>query len=362
MQLGSMTRLGRQAIKTFLWKTAPLEVGWDVTYRCNARCAYCTNWTSHHPVMPLEQARTLVRRVAQLGTFQMSLSGGEPLTRKDIVPIVREIRAAGMRCAIVSNGSLGREALYRELMEAGVNTLVFSLDGASRETHEKFRHGTSFEKLIESIETCMRLIATHGFPTRVSTNTVLTNSNVEEIPKIAELVRSLGVKDFKFQPVWRQHYTREHLDHLTGDDFNDVYGFTRDNEPLLARAVELIRAAGSSNDPDFTERIPDFYLGTPRAKELPCYALRAFLSIDAEGNVMPCGKVQHKLGNILDDRWEQDPGAMFETDEARCLKRDLAAQKCGGCAAVAYMERNFLMESIKNPRKLARIVASRVAR
>jgi hypothetical protein len=41
---------------------------------------------------------------------------------------------------------------------------------------------------------------------------------------------------------------------------------------------------------------------------------------------------------------------------------DLAEQKCGGCAAIAYMERNILMESIKSPRKLAKVVASRVAR
>jgi radical SAM protein with 4Fe4S-binding SPASM domain len=362
MHLREMTHLGRQALKTFRGKTAPLEVGWDVTYRCNAQCAYCTNWTSHHPVMPLSDARKLVERVTRLGTFQMSLSGGEPLTRKDIVPIVQAIRQAGMRCAIVSNGSLGREQLYRELMEAGLNSLIFSLDGATPESHERFRHGTSFEKLIASIETCTRLIAEHGFATRISTNTVLTNSNVEEIPKIAELVRSLGLKDFKFQPVWRQHYAREHLNHLVSDDFNDVYGFTRENEPLLARAVELIRAAGSSNDPDFTERIPDFYLGTERAKELPCYALRAFLSIDAAGNVMPCGKVQQKVGNILDDRWEKDHGAMFEPPDVKRLMHALTKQECGGCAAVAYMERNFLMESIKNPLKLARILASRVER
>lgn len=362
MELRTIAHLTKQAAKGFLWKTAPLEVGWDVTYRCNARCAYCTNWTSHHPVMSLADARKLVERVARLGTFQMSLSGGEPLTRKDIVDVVRTVRGAGMRCALVSNGSLGREALYRDLMEAGLDTLVFSIDGATKESHERFRHGTNFEKLIESIETCQRLISERGFQTRISTNTVITNSNVEEIPKIAALVVSLGVKDFKFQPVWRQHFAREHLTHVIGDDFNDVYGFTHDNERLLAKAVDLIRAVGSSNHPDFTDRIPDFYLGTARAKELPCYALRAFVSIDAEGNVMPCGKVQHNLGNILDDVWENDPGAMFDTPEAKRLMHELAEQKCGGCAAVAYMERNILMESIKNPRKLAQIVARRVAR
>ncbi len=349
-------------MKVFLWRTAPLEVGWDVTYRCNARCVYCTNWTSHHPVMPLEDAYKVIDRVARLGTFQLSLSGGEPLTRKDIVDIVRRVRKSGMRCAIVSNGSLGTPPLYRALMEAGLNALVFSIDGATKETHERFRRGTSFEKLIASIATCVRLVEEYSFGTRIATNSVLTNENVEEIPRIAALLRSMGVRDFKFQPVWKQHFAREHLEHVTTEDFNEVYGFTRDNKGLLERAAHLVEQVGSSNHPDFTDRIPDFYLGTERARAIPCYALRAFLSIDADGNVLPCGKVQHKLGNILDDQWQERPQGMFESPEVRELMGDLAAQKCGGCAAVAYMERNILMESVKSPRKLAEIVARRVLR
>src|SRR5579864_8524168 len=148
MAFREMAQLGRQLTKTFMWRTAPIEVGWDVTYRCNARCAYCTNWTSHYPVMPIENVRKLVDRVARLGTFQMSLSGGEPLTRKDIVDVVRHIKGAGMRCALVSNGSLGRRELYRDLMAAGLDSLIFSIDGATKESHERFRHGTSFEKVI----------------------------------------------------------------------------------------------------------------------------------------------------------------------------------------------------------------------
>jgi AdoMet-dependent heme synthase len=360
-RLRDLARLGRQTLKTFAHRPAPLEVGWDVTYRCNARCAYCTNWTTNYPVMPLAKVAALIERVARMGTFQMSLSGGEPLTRKDIVDIVTMVKSAGMRCSVVSNGSLGREELYRRLMQAGLDSITFSLDGASKEAHERFRHGTSFEKVLSSIRTCVDLKEKDGYPTRVSTNTVLTNANVDEIPKIAALVRAMGVQDFKFQPVWRQHYVPEHLKHRQEDDFNDVYGFTRENEALLERAVRLIREVGASNHPDYTDRIGDFYRGTDRARAVPCYALRAFLFIDADGNVFPCGKVQEKLGNILDDGWE-DPIAMLDTPANATLIRSLTAQECGGCAAVCYMERNLLLESMKSPRKLARVVATRVLR
>jgi MoaA/NifB/PqqE/SkfB family radical SAM enzyme len=362
MAIGELARVGKQVAKALLWRTAPVEVGWDVTYRCNARCTYCTNWTTDHPVMPMEAVRKLVDRVARLGTFQMSLSGGEPLTRKDIVEIVGLIRASGMRCAIVSNGSLGRRELYKDLLDAGLDSLVFSLDGASKESHERFRRGTSFEKVIRSIQTCQELIAEHGYRTRIATNTVLTSSNVDEIPKIAELVRSLGIRDFKFQPVWRQHYTAEHLAHPTGDDFNDVYGFPPEKADILAKAVESIRQCGASNLPEFTDRFADFYLGTDRGREITCYALRAFLAIDAEGNVFPCGKVDEPIANILEDRWEHDPAAMFAGERVQTLMRDLAAQKCGGCAAVAYMERNLMIRSLADPRGLAQIVSRRLLR
>lgn len=382
--VGSLARLGRQVAKSYAWHSAPLEVGFDVTYRCNAHCSYCTNWTTDYPNLPLDRIAVLVDRVKRLGTFQMSLSGGEPLMRKDIVDIVALVKGAGMRCSLVTNGSISREDLYQALMEAGIDAIAFSLDGATKESHERFRHGTSFERLIRSISTCMRLKEENGYRTRISTNTVLTNANVDEIPGIAALVHSLGVKDFKFQPVWKQHFTSEHLGHSTeghreedrprhvpdlpivADEakvsFNDYYGFTRENEALLARAVASIREVGSANDPDFTDLIPDFYLHTPRARAVTCFAGRAFLFIDADGNVRPCGKVEMKFGNILDDQWEADPSAMFETEEARRLKHHAASQECGGCTAVAYMERNMLLDAVKHPTRLSKIVARRVMR
>lgn len=380
--LAHVTRLGKQVALSRLGYSAPLEVGWDVTYRCNAHCSYCTNWTTDYPNMPLEKVQVLVDRVKALGTFQMSLSGGEPLMRKDIVDIVKMVKGAGMRCSLVTNGSISKEAIFKGLMDAGIDSITFSLDGSTKESHERFRHGTDFDRLLNSIRICVQLVKTHGYATRLSTNTVLTNANIDEIPKIAELVRSLGIKDFKFQPVWRQHFAMTHLGRSTDGqqgveakpgklpvvndhetiDFNDYYGFTRDNEALLAKAVTAIGEVGCANDPEFTRLIPDFYLHTPRAREVECFAGRAFLFIDADGNVKPCGKVEHIFGNILDDEWAGDPSAMFETPEARKEKGDIAHQACGGCTAIAYMERNLLMRNVTHPVRLGRIVARRLLR
>jgi radical SAM protein with 4Fe4S-binding SPASM domain len=358
----NFSRLGRQVVQSYRGRSAPLEVGWDVTYRCNARCTYCTNWTTDYPDMPLDKVATLVDRIARLGTFQVSLSGGEQMMRKDLVEVVGLIKRAGMRCSMVTNGSISREPIFRALMQAGVDSITFSIDGSTKESHELFRRGTDFDRLLNSIRTCVKLRKEEGFATRLSTNTVLTNRNVEEVPKIGALVRSLGVDAFKFQPVWKQHFVEGHLKHADTENFNDVYGFTKDNEALLAKAVTAIETSGSANDPEFTRLIPDFYLGTEAAHEIACFAGRAFLFVDADGNVFPCGKVQRSFGNLLDDQWKTSSDGMFETPKARELKAEMTAQECGGCAAVAYMERNILLRSVKDPVKLAAIVARRVTR
>jgi AdoMet-dependent heme synthase len=362
MSLGTIAKLGVQVARSHLGQTAPLEVGWDYTYRCNARCAYCTNWSTDYPVMPLPQARELIDRVRRLGAFQMSLGGGEPLTRGDLPEIVSAIKKAGMRAAITTNGTILSAEIYRALFSAGLDSLTFSLDGATKESHERFRHGCSFDRLLRAIRLCQGLRRDEGHRVRLSTNTVLTNKTVREIPQIAALVRSLGIEDFHFQPVWRQHYTTAHLGHRIGGDFDEVYGFTGENDALLEEAMELIAAAGSSNDPDYTALFADFYRGTARARSLTCFAGRAFLFIDADGNVRPCGTVPETFGNLLEDRYAEDPALLFRGPGPAQIKEDAAAQRCGGCASVCYMERNILMGALVRPDKLLRVVRKRVLR
>jgi radical SAM protein with 4Fe4S-binding SPASM domain len=191
---------------------------------------------------------------------------------------------------------------------------------------------------------------------------VLTNRNVGDVLRIAERVRSLGIDDFHFQPVWKQHFVPEHLKHSVLDNFNDVFGFTKGNRALLEEAARLIELARSSNDPAYTALFADFYLGTERAKAIECWAGRAFLFIDADGNVRPCGSVPDTFGNILAPDFESTFEERFESHRARELKRQLAKQSCGGCASVCYMERNILMETTRDPVKLVGVVRKRLLR
>ena len=75
----------------------------------------------------------------------ISLFGGEPFLYPDILPLIREVKARGLTCTVITNG--GRlEPLARELVEAGIDSIAVSIDGPP-DVHDRIRgRSDSFEK------------------------------------------------------------------------------------------------------------------------------------------------------------------------------------------------------------------------
>lgn len=70
----------------------------SLTDRCNLRCIYCmpeegVPFRSHESILRIEEIADFTRRAAQAGIRRVRLTGGEPLVRKGVVDLVREIAA-----------------------------------------------------------------------------------------------------------------------------------------------------------------------------------------------------------------------------------------------------------------------------
>lgn len=117
----------------------PLVVAFELTASCNANCRHCDKGgivKDERPLAP-EQIAAVYR---DLRPVVVQLSGGEPLLRRDILEIVRQIkeRNGAPYIILVSNGRLLKPALYQELRAAGVNQFSISLDFPCEE-HDEFR-------------------------------------------------------------------------------------------------------------------------------------------------------------------------------------------------------------------------------
>jgi cyclic pyranopterin phosphate synthase len=106
----------------------------SVTDRCNYRCTYCmpedgVDHVQRADILSFEEISALVACFARLGVSRVRLTGGEPTVRRDLVDLVRMLRAVpGIRdIALSTNGHLLSE-LAGPLREAGVDRLNVSVD------------------------------------------------------------------------------------------------------------------------------------------------------------------------------------------------------------------------------------------
>ena len=163
----------------------------SVTDLCNYRCRYCMAETgvekkSHYEILSIEELAEMGRAAVACGITKIRLTGGEPLVRKGIVELCRRLKSLkGLReLALTTNGSLLPQ-FAKDLKEAGVDRLNFSLDTLSPEKFAQITRCGALEQVFRGVEAAEAA----GF-TRLKFNTVLMDGfNTDEIPQLVELTR-----------------------------------------------------------------------------------------------------------------------------------------------------------------------------
>ncbi len=332
---------------------APFQVVWDFTYACNLKCKHCYA-SAGVPLadeLSTEEALALVDKLAKWGVTILAFSGGEPLVRRDFYQVARRAAVHGMYVAVATNGTLITKEVAKRLKEAGVQYLQISLDGATPETHDRFRGIPGvFEKTIEGIKNAVA----EGFFVNIATTA--TKENYKEIPDIIDLCEELGVNWFmmyNFVPTGRGRFivendlTPEEREELLKLLWNKLKSVKKLN--VLSTAPQFARVAIESEAcaqiipthfynphlPDRLQALSDFIGG--------CGAGRFYIAIRPNGDIEPCVFFPLKVGNVREDDLETlwRTSKVFEELRNRDLLKPHCGiceyrYKCGGCRARAY--------------------------
>jgi len=122
---------------------------WRCTHGCNLNCMYCSFRGGDLPKSPAQDeldvkgALHVVDEIYDFGATWFGLSGGEPLTRKDIFEPIQHARKLGMNVSVISNGYFVEGELFNRLVKEEVMTSI-SLDGREK-IQDKLR-GKGFYK------------------------------------------------------------------------------------------------------------------------------------------------------------------------------------------------------------------------
>ena len=140
----------------------------SVTDRCNFRCTYCMprehfgndyQFLAKEKILTYEEITTIVSSLLPLGIEKIRLTGGEPLMRRNVIELVRQIRALDSRIdiAITTNGIL-LEKYALQLKEAGLSRVTVSLDALENEVFQSLSDTTnSVDEILQGIEFCRQI-------------------------------------------------------------------------------------------------------------------------------------------------------------------------------------------------------------
>lgn len=267
----------------------------ELTYRCNLDCFFCYNDLGLQGVpLSTAQYRRLFEDLRDLGTMNLTLTGGEPLAHPDFFLLGAMARALGFAVRIKSNGhALSAKKARRVRDEIDPFVIEISLHGARAETHDRqTRVAGSFERLMRNLR------GMRSLGLRLQINSTLTAWNESEVEGMLAIADELGV-GIQFGPA------------VTPRDNGETDTLAISASPagvrrLLAGLQE--RARRRAQPPELDER------SAPAPGPEPgrhCGAGSGSVVVDPFGNVFPCVQWRRAIGNLhresIDAIWTGSP-------------------------------------------------------
>lgn len=176
---------------------------------CTARCIMCTikSWTRKPYVMTVEEFNSILNKLLPHKSYfdYLTLHGcGEPLLDETLHQKVKLAKNMGFKgVGFATNCTNLDEKVSRNLIEAGLDTLICSVDSIHKEIHEKIRIHTNFEIIVKNIKKFIELRNEIGSKTKVMIRFIRQKENYSEWVSYKEywngyIDHSLGDQILKF--------------------------------------------------------------------------------------------------------------------------------------------------------------------
>lgn len=307
-------------------------ISWNTTNQCNMYCDHCYRDAGLKSTEELstEQARKLLREIAESGFKIMIFSGGEPLMREDIYELIHEARKLGLRPVLGTNGSFITPEVAKKLNEAGILAAGISLDSVNPKKHDELRKMEgAWQSAIEGMKNCKEA----GIPFQV--HTTIFDWNQDEVLQITDLAIELGAVAHHFfflVPTGRAVSIEE--ESLRAEQY----------EELLKKIMEKQKSVDIELKPTCA---PQFMriakqMGMDLRFGRGCLAGTSYCIISPTGDVQPCAYLNLPVGNVKETPFDKLWKECEVLNKLRTLDYTGGCgtcgyrKLCGGCRARAY--------------------------
>jgi len=320
--------------------TGPLMANLVPTYRCNNACFMCDlpkPWLYEargDREFDTDELKEIIDDMAEIGVAGLSLAGGEPTVRPDCFELIAHGRSRGLFVHLNTNGYnlLAYPERIEELLAAGVESMNFSLDGATAETHNTIRKAVyGFERIERATERI--LTARENGKPAVTYTFVIGPDNCDEVPAFVELALRRGINSVSFNPLAGCYEGANPIGTDRLERMDAAVRWLREEKTRMADS-EFI-----DNSDAFLGLFANAFRAVP--SPLRCYVGYHSIVVDAYGNVFPCTIHYERgdsIGNVRDRRLTE----LWRSDEYQ--KRREALTGCTDCYWNCHTEINLLYQ------------------
>lgn len=301
----------------------PLNAGslnFAATYRCNSRCLSCDIWKKYSKDTSLVKKELSLDEIKKVfsqfkGLKTVSLTGGEPFLREDIVDVVRSIKSESIN--ISTNGFFTDKVInsYKEILKIPHFKSVgasISMD-AIGDGHDKLRglknsynHAMATIKGLKALrEKDKRLV--------IGISNTISKQNLDDVLKVYELSKKLGV-------IFSTRIA--HSSSLFYDNASSKIFIDDKDMPKVRKIFQFLIDEQPKNI--FYRYYLNKFLKDPNKQPVPCFSGFNSFFMDPYGGLYPCVMLNSKIGNLKEKSLKQ----LLNSSEAKNIRGSIKKGRC----------------------------------
>lgn len=317
----------------------PVTCVWEITMACNMRCQHCGSACENAlpGELTFDECLKFIDSCVEMNMEWISISGGEPFTRKDIVEIVEYAVNKGLGVNIITNGWLITEDIAKRLGKLENLRVAISLDGP-KYIHDFIRKEGSFDRATKSFRT----LTANGVHTGCITT--ITKKNIDHLNELENFLLREKVTCWQVQTGFPMGTLASHMDWVLDPE---------QIENIIAYCYEVSKKGKIDIYPAdcigyYDPRLKEIYKNSYHTDEIiewdGCSAGVYSFGLLHNGDILGCTSIRDKSfieGNIkersLKDIWEDPKCFSWRRDfkkenlKGTCLECEYGERCLGGC-------------------------------
>lgn len=309
---------------------------WECTLRCNLNCLHCgsdclkCSGIDDMPIEDFTEQLRLIKKEWPQKKLTVCITGGEPLLRVDLENAGREIVRLGYRWGIVTNAMLMTKERFSSLMDAGMSSISFSLDGFKNEHNHLRNNPQCYQRVMQAIETALEIQRDKKRSLVFDVITCVHKGNIKILREFRESLIENGITDWRIFSIFPEGRAGLNDLSLTSREYVELMEFIKETRQYRTEDGKSIHLNYSCEGylEKYELKVRDYFFF--------CRAGVNVGSIMCDGNASGCLSVRSKAfiqGNIYETSFPEIWKTRYRN------MRDRSWAKCGKCAKCKSFKR-----------------------